>query len=114
MLATAESERRRHPRRKLEVEVSLTSINDEYTAHTFALHDISLSGMAISSPSLVPQVGDRLSLCLADKLEPCDSDHAIEATVVRCDGELIGVQFDFVGIHVLKDIQRLLRDGRIF
>jgi hypothetical protein len=34
--------------------------------------------------------------------------------VVRNNGGLVGIRFDTVGVLVLKDIQRLLRDARLF
>lgn len=114
MSLIAESERRQHPRRRVEIEVSLSCNEARAGSHTFAVYDISLSGMAIHSETLAPQLGDMLCLCLSEKRDQCSQDHMIEATVVRLEQGLVGIRFDSVGIHILKDIQRLLRDGRTF
>lgn len=78
------------------------------------VHDLSLNGMAINPGNLVLREGEQLCLCLSEQSGQCGSDHVIEATVVHLYHELIGLRFDTVGIHVLKDIHRLLRAGRNF
>ena len=114
MQSIAEKERRQHPRRLVELEVSVACKTEVSASHTFVVYDISLSGMAIHSESHEPQLGDTLCLCLSTQREPCSEDHIIEATVVHKHQGLVGIRFDSVGIHVLKDIQRLLRGGRTF
>jgi c-di-GMP-binding flagellar brake protein YcgR len=114
MQSIAGSERRDFPRKRVEVTVSLSCADEVATSHTFAVCDISLSGMAIHSATLMPRVGDNLCLCFSAERQRCGQDHVIEATVVRLHQEVVGLRFDSVGIHVLKDIQRLLRNGRLF
>jgi c-di-GMP-binding flagellar brake protein YcgR len=114
MRAVEVSERRQHPRRRVEIDVAVAGGDKGREALTFAVHDISLSGMAIVSEAHAPEVGKRLSLCLSERREQCSPDHIIEATVVRHHQGLVGIRFDSVGIHILKDIQRLLRDERKF
>jgi hypothetical protein len=114
MRSGAEYDRREYPRKLLEIEVSLSLSSGLIDRHSVAVHDISLSGMAIHPGALELHGGDKLFLCLSEKVEQCTRDHVIEATVVRLYQGLAGIRFDSVGIHVLTDIQRLLRDERIF
>lgn len=114
MQAGAGQERRRHPRARVEIAVSLTCKNEAAANHIFSVYDISLSGMAIHSESMSPQLGDTLCLCLSEQQQTCSRDHVIEATVVQLHEDIVGIRFDSVGIHILKDIQRLLREGRRF
>ena len=114
MVSTARSERRKHPRVLVEITVSLTCSGDNNDTHIFSVYDISLSGMAIYSETSMPAVGERLCLCLAEMQGDCSRDHIIDATVMHSQPDYIGIRFDSVGVHILKDIQRLLRDGRSF
>lgn len=114
MTATAEIERRKHPRARVDIAVKLSCTEDRRDTHRFSVYDISLSGMAIHSETLTPKVGDRLCLCLSEMHGSCTPDHVIEATVVHSQPDHVGIRFDSVGIHILKDIQRLLRDARCF
>lgn len=114
MPLTAENGRRRHPRTLLEVAVSLSCADKADGDHIFSVYDISLSGMAIHSDTLEPAVGDTLCLCLSEMRDQCSRDHIIEATVIHQHHGHVGIRFDSVGIHILKDIQRLLRAGRTF
>jgi c-di-GMP-binding flagellar brake protein YcgR len=114
MQSRAEPEQRHHPRARVEIAVSLTCKNDEAANHTFTIRDISLSGMAIHSQTMSPQLGDTLCLCLSEHRDQCSRDHVIEATVVHLHQEYVVIRFDSVGIHILRDIQRLLRNGRVF
>ncbi len=114
MSLTAENGRRQHPRTLVEIPVSLSFADKEDGGHIFSVYDISLSGMAIYSDTLHPEVGDTLCLCLSEMRDQCSRDHVIEATVVHRQHDHVGIRFDSVGIHILKDIQRLLRSGRTF
>ncbi len=114
MLQEHESERRRYPRKRLEVNVSLSCRDASAQTHTFTVYDISLSGMAIYSDSVIPKLGEQLSLCLTPKPEKCSRDHVIEATVVHLKNGMVGINFDSVGVLILKDIQDLLSDQRYF
>ena len=108
------NERRQSPRKLLEVEVSL-SCNEMTTAsHTFSVYDISLRGMAMHSDSLTPQVDTQLFLCLSPRREQCRREHIIEATVIHSNPDVVGIRFNSVGVHILKDIQQLLSDERYF
>jgi hypothetical protein len=98
----------------VEIAVSLSCTEDSSRGHIFSVYDISLSGMAIHSDTQEPEVGDTLCLCLSERRDECSRDHVIEATVVHAHHDHVGIRFDSVGIHILKDIQRLLRDGRSF
>ncbi len=114
MALTASDERRQQARQVVEVEAFLACADDTASQHTFSIHDISLSGMAISSDTAEPDVGDTLCLCLSENTRNCSRDHIIEATVMHRNNGTLGIRFDSVGVHVLKDIQRLLREGRKF
>lgn len=114
MHLTAGVERRQQPRYRVEVEAYLACADKPSEHHIFSIQDISLSGMALSSATAEPQVGDTLCLCLSENRENCSPDHIIEATVMHRHNGIIGVCFNSVGIHVLKDIHRLLREGRRF
>lgn len=114
MLLKASDERRKQPRHVIEVEAYLACSDELSEQHTIIIHDISLSGMAISSSTIQPQVGDQLFLCLSEIRNNCSPDHIIEATVVHRHSGIMGIRFDSVGIHILKDIHRLLREGRNF
>lgn len=114
MVSTAPSERRKYPRVLVEITVSLSCTSDNNDTHIFSVYDISLSGMAIYSETLMPAVGDRLCLCLSEMEGECSRDHVIEATVMHSQHDYVGIRFDSVGVLILKDIQRLLRDGRSF
>ncbi len=110
----SEKERRKDQRILVEIAVSLSCTEDSGCAHIYSVYDISLSGMAIHSDTHKPEVGDTLCLCLSEMREGCSRDHVIEATVVHVNHDYVGIRFDCVGIHILKDIQRLLRGGRSF
>lgn len=114
MRLMASDERRQHPRQVVELEAFLACADAREAQHTFSVHDVSLSGMAISSVSIEPEVGETLCLCLSENAENCSRDHIIEATVMHRDNGILGIRFDSVGIHILKDIHRLLREGRNF
>ena len=114
MSLTAEIGRRQHPRKLVEIAVSLSSADKADGGHIFSVYDISLSGMAIHSDTLQPDVGDTLCLCLSEMSDDCSRDHIIEATVIHRQHDHVGIRFNSVGIHILKDIQRLLRAGRTF
>lgn len=114
MHLSADEERRQQPRRKVVVDAYLACADQPSEHHLFSIHDISLSGMAISSATTAPSLGDTLCLCLSENRENCSPDHIIKATVVHSHNGIIGIHFNSVGIHILKDIQRLLREGRRF
>ena len=114
MLQEHESERRCYPRKLVEVNVSLSCSDASAQTHSFSVYDISLGGMAIHSNSVIPKVGEHLCLCLSPKPEQCSRDHVIEATVVHLKKGMVGINFDSVGVLVLKDIQDLLSDQRYF
>lgn len=114
MQLRAGQERREHPRKRVEIAVFLSCDGDVDQFHKVSVYDISLSGMAINPGNLVSEIGDKLCLCLSVTHEPCGREHVIEATVVHLHEGLVGVRFDSVGVHVLKDIHALLRDERTF
>ena len=114
MFQEHKSERRRYPRKLVEINVSLSCSDNSSQVHTFSVYDISLNGMAIHSDSLIPKMGEQLCLCLSPKPKKCSHDHVIEATVVHVKQGMVGIQFDSVGVHILKDIQQLLGDKRYF
>ena len=109
MVSAAQHERRRHPRTLVEINVSLSCNGEDDDIHLFSVYDISLSGMAIYSETKSPEVGDKLCLCLSGREEACSRDHVIEATVVHCHDDHVGIRFDSVGVLILKDLQRLLQ-----
>ena len=114
MHLSAVEERRQQPRHRVEINAYLACVDKPSEHHIFSIHDISLSGMAISSTTAEPQVDDTLCLCLSENRDNCSPDHIIEATVMHRHGGIIGVKFNSVGVQILKDIQRLLREGRKF
>lgn len=114
MQLRAGHERREHPRKRVEIAVFLTCDGKVDQFHKVSVFDISLSGMAINPGNLVTRVGDRLCLCLSVRQDQCGREHVIEATVVHLNEGIVGVRFDSVGVHVLKDIHALLRDERTF
>ena len=114
MSLTAEKGRRQHPRTLVEIAVSLSCADKADGGHIFSVYDISLSGMAIHSDTLQPAMGDTLCLCLSEMRDQCSRDHIIEATVIHRHHGHVGIRFDSVGIHILQDIQRLLRPNRTF
>lgn len=112
MLADSVTERRTAPRKLIDIDVFLSCKTHSGERQKVRVHDLSLTGMAIFPGSLPLNVGDALCICLSGSDNSCSMDHMIEATVVRCNHETVGIRFDTVGIHVLKDIQQLLRDSR--
>lgn len=112
--AGIEGDRRRHTRKRVDIHIAVMDRARGNEVHSVAVHDISLSGMAIFSDTYMPELGDALALCLSETAESCSPDHVIEATVVRRSEGVTGICFDSVGILILKDIQRMLRDERNF
>lgn len=114
MVSQQRIERRQHPRKVVNIEAYLSCRSEASQAKTVLVHDISLKGMAIQVNDLPLKVGDRLCLCLSGDKVNCGQEHVIETTVVNLHDSLAGLQFDSVGIHVLKDLQQLLRKERAF
>lgn len=107
-------DRRQYTRKRVEVEVLISCSDNPAAGERVAVYDISLSGMAIHPGSRCLEEGRQLCLCLSRKQGECSPDHQIVGTVMHTNKGLVGIRFDSVGIQVLRDIQRLLRDGRIF
>ena len=114
MFLQTETERRQHPRKVVNIEVHLSCHNDSNSDKTVLIYDISLKGMSIQTSGLSLGIGDKLCFCLSREQGSCGQEHVIETTVVNLHDNLAGLQFDSVGIHVLKDIQQLLRNERSF
>lgn len=112
MQTAAGRERRQQPRKLITIDVVLSCKAASTERYTVGVHDLSLTGMAIYPGDLALTTGDSLCICLSAAAAQCDMDHVIEATVVHRHAEYVGIRFDSVGIHVLKDIQRLLRHHR--
>lgn len=112
MPAVAMRERRKCPRTRIDIDVVL-SCKSSAERHTVAVHDLSLTGMAIYPGVLKFNLNDSLCLCLSPGNDQCSMDHVIEATVVHLYGDMVGIRFDTVGIHILKDIQQLLHKKRV-
>ena len=114
MISQPGTERRQQPRKTVSIEIHIACHNEARPGKSVLVRDISLKGMAIEVDGLSLDVGDKLCLCLSDEKVNCGSEHVIETTVVNLHGNLAGLQFDSVGIHVLKDIQQLLHEERSF
>jgi len=108
------NERRQHRRSEVQVEVLVRCREKRTEGSKVTVHDISLSGMAFYPGTLTFNLEDKLCLCFAHQQIECSKEHVIEATVVHVNKGIVGVRFDSVGVNILKDIQRLLKDVRIF
>lgn len=114
MQAVAGSERRQHIRKQVEIEVFLTCDEKDKQGIRVAVHDISLSGMAIYPGTLKLQLDDTLYLCFSGPGGECSQEHIIAATVVHLRQGMVGMRFDSIGVSVLNDLHQLLRDERVF
>lgn len=108
------SERRQQPRKIVEIDAVLSCEAEEKGRMSYAVHDMSLSGMCLLTKGDELQVGDELCLCLKSTPKSCTRDHVIEATVVHRRNGKAGIRFKSVGILILKDIHQLLRNERTF
>lgn len=107
-------ERRRETREWVEIDVFLSCERGGEQPERYSVQDMSLNGMALKTTADELQIGEKMCLCLPGVMQPCSSDHVIEASVVHRRKGMAGIRFDSVGISILKDLQRLLHGERTF
>lgn len=114
MFSPTQTEQRQHPRKVVNITVHLSCHNNAFTSCSASVRDLSLKGMALQVRGLALAIGDKVCICLSDANAHCGAEHLIEASVVNLRDDFAGLQFESVGIFVLKDIQQLLREERSF
>lgn len=111
---TDNNERRKNSRVAVELSLTLSCQSGACEQHKVEVLDMSLGGMLIYTGGVELGQGQDICLCLDPAINLCSSEHIIQARVVRVEEQQAGIQFESLGVAVLRDLQQMLKAEKYF